>query len=90
MAGTVTVTVPRHGTQPGRTATLTVQFTAVTLKPPRHRAQEPLPRIPVDGVLARESAPPAVVKWASFIVKPVRFVPQRTLQINPIAAGEFL
>ncbi|MFO1432671.1 MAG: IS4 family transposase [Candidatus Competibacteraceae bacterium] len=74
VAGTVTVTVPRHGTQPGRTATLTVQFTAVTLKPPRHRAQEPLPRLPVDGVLARESAPPAGVKpieWLLLTTVPV-------------------
>ncbi len=62
MAGTVTVTVPRHGTQPGRTATLTVQFAAVTLKPPRYRAREHLPTLSVYGVLARQASPPAGVE----------------------------
>jgi len=74
VAGTVTVTVPRQGTQPGRTATLTVQFAAVTLKPPRHRAQEHLPTLPVYGVLAREIAPPAGVKpieWLLLTTVPV-------------------
>jgi hypothetical protein len=74
VAGTVSVTVPRQGSHPGRTATLTVQFTPVTLKPPRHRAPEHLPTIPVYGVLARESAPPAGVKpieWLLLTTVPV-------------------
>lgn len=74
VAGTVTVTVPRQGTQPSRTATLTVQFAAVTLTPPRQRAQEHLPTLPVSAVLARERAPPAGVKpieWLLLTTVPV-------------------
>jgi hypothetical protein len=74
VAGTVTVTVPRHGTQPGRTATLTVQFAAVTLKPPRYRAREHLPLLSVYGVLAREASPPAGVErieWLLLTTVPV-------------------
>ncbi len=74
VAGTITVTVPRHRTQPGRTATLTVRFTAVTLKPPRHRAREHLPTLSVYGVLAREASPPAGVErieWLLLTTVPV-------------------
>ena len=74
MAGTITVTVPRQGTQPGRTATLTVPFAAVTLKPPRHRAREHLPLLRVYGVLAREASPPAGVErieWLLLTTVPV-------------------
>jgi hypothetical protein len=75
VAGTLTVTVPRQESQPGRTATLTVQFAAVTLKPPRHRAPEHLPRLCVYGVLAREEgSPPAGVEpieWLLLTTVPV-------------------
>ena len=75
LAGTVSVTVPRHGTQPGRTATLTLRFAPVTLKPPRHRHDESLPTLPVYGVLAREESPPMGVEpieWLLLTTVPVR------------------
>ena len=58
-AGTLTVTVPRKAGQPARIAHLTLRFRAVALRPPRHRAAERLPAVPVVAVWAVETAPPA-------------------------------
>jgi Domain of unknown function (DUF4338)/Transposase Tn5 dimerisation domain/Transposase DNA-binding len=59
-AGTVELTVPRHGRQPARTATLSVSYDTVTLKPPA--ARKPLGPLTVAVVLAREEAPPPGVE----------------------------
>lgn len=59
VAGTSTVLLPPRGGQPARQAVLTVRFRAVTLQPPRHRAAERLPAVPVWAVWAVEERPPA-------------------------------
>jgi hypothetical protein len=59
-AGTIELTVPRHGKQPARPATLSVSFDTVTLKPPH--AKQHLPPLRVVVVLSREEAPPPDVK----------------------------
>jgi hypothetical protein len=71
-AGTLTVTVPRKEPRPGqpaqpaRTAHLTLRFAPVTLRPPRHRASEHLPSLPITAIWVVETAPPAglrPVEW---------------------------
>ncbi|HTG19878.1 MAG TPA: IS4 family transposase [Reyranella sp.] len=59
-AGTIELTVPRHGKEPARPATLSVSFDTVTLKPPH--AKKHLPPLRVVVVLSREEAPPPGVK----------------------------
>ena len=60
VAGTITLTVPRHGKQPARSASLSVRFDTVTLRPPH--ARKHLPPLRVVVVLSREDAPPPGVK----------------------------
>jgi hypothetical protein len=59
VATTLSVQVPRRGTQPARTATLVVRWCPLTLCPPRHRKGERLPTVAVWAVQALEEAPPA-------------------------------
>lgn len=59
-AGEIALTVPRHGKEPARPATLSVSFDTVTLKPPH--AKKHLPPLRVVVVLSREEAPPPGVK----------------------------
>ena len=60
IAGTIDLTVPRHGKEPARSATLSVRFDTVTLTPPH--AKKHLPPLRVVVVLSREEAPPPGVK----------------------------
>jgi hypothetical protein len=60
-AGEVTITTLRQEDKPSRTATLTVRFTAVALRPPKKRWKEHLPEITVWAILAREENPPTDV-----------------------------
>jgi hypothetical protein len=60
IAGTIELTVPRHGKEPARQASLSISFDTVTLKPPH--AKKHLPPLRVAIVLSREEAPPAGVK----------------------------
>jgi uncharacterized protein DUF4338/transposase Tn5 family protein/transposase-like protein len=60
IAGTMGLTVPRHGKEPARPATLSVRFDTLTLKPPQ--AKKHLPPLRVVAVLSREEAPPPGVK----------------------------
>ena len=59
-AGTIDLTVPRHGKEPARPATLSVSFDTVTLMPPH--AKKHLAPLRVVVVLSREEAPPPGVK----------------------------
>ena len=59
MAGTLTLEVPRRGSQPARTATLTVRFGRVRLRPPRYRQAEHWPTVEVFAVQGLEEHPPA-------------------------------
>ena len=63
---TVTLDLPRHAEQAPRTATLTVRWRQVTLRPPAHRRAEHLPPVTVWAVWAVEEGPPAetaAVEW---------------------------
>ena len=68
------VRVPRRDGHAARTATLTVQWQAVTLRPPKHRSAEGLADVALWAVLAVEAAPPAgveAVKWLLLTTVPV-------------------
>jgi hypothetical protein len=58
VAGEVTITTPRHEQTPSRTATLSVRFAPVTLRPPKKRSAEHLPTLGVWAIVAHEDAPP--------------------------------
>ena len=60
VAGTIALTVPRHGGEPARAASLSVRFATVTLLPPCNK--KPLGPIQISVVLTREEAPPPDVK----------------------------
>jgi len=72
-AGEIELSVPRRARQPARTATLSLRYAAVTLRPPANKAH--LPSIPMWVVLAREEAPPEGVKqpleWMLLTTVPV-------------------
>lgn len=72
-AGEIALTVPRHGKQPARAATLSVRFATVTLLPPQNKNH--LPPVPMAIVLTREEAPPPDVKepleWLLLSTAPV-------------------
>jgi hypothetical protein len=63
---TVTLDLPRRAEQAPRTATLSVRWRPVELRPPAHRRGEHLPPVTVWAVWAVEDAPPAgtaAVEW---------------------------
>lgn len=68
IGATRAVAVPRRDGQPARTATLTVQWQAVTLLPPKHRRAEGLPAVRVWAVLAVEPNPPAGVAAVAWLL----------------------
>jgi len=74
-AGTIELTVPRHGKEPARSATLSISFDTVTLKPPH--ARKHLPPLRVVVVLSREEAPPPNVK------KPLEWLLLSTAPLGP-------
>ena len=59
-AGTIELTVPRHGKEPARRASLSIRFDTVTLAPPH--AKPHLPPLRLVVVLSHEEAPPPNVK----------------------------
>jgi hypothetical protein len=60
IGGTIGLTVPRHGKEPARAASLSVRFATVTLLPPCNKKS--LEPIQISVVLTREEAPPPEVK----------------------------
>jgi len=60
--GTLTVSVAPRPDRPAREAQLSVRFTQVTLRPPRHRAAEQLSPLTVWAILVREDLPPVGVE----------------------------
>lgn len=68
VAGTVTITIPRQPGQPAHPAELTIRYTRVTLRPPRHRAKEKLPPISLWAVWADEETPPAGTEAVSWLL----------------------
>jgi Transposase DNA-binding/Transposase Tn5 dimerisation domain len=74
IAATLTVRVPRRGSQPARQATVTVRWSLVGLCPPTHRHAEKLPPVAVWTVQAREEQPPAgceAIDWLLLTTWPV-------------------
>lgn len=68
------VRVPRRDGKPARTAKLSVQWQAVTLRPPKHRSAERLPEVVLWAVLAVEPEPPLgveAVEWLLLTTVPV-------------------
>jgi hypothetical protein len=79
VTATVQISVPRHGTQPARTATATLRFRPVTLRPPRHRTQSGLAAVKLWAVLAQEPEPPPGVtplEWLLLTTVPVQTAEQ--------------
>lgn len=78
---TLTVQAPRRGPQAPRPAALTRRFGRITLRPPRHRARERLPVVPIWAVQVLEEQPPAgaePVEWLLLTTVPVLDVPAAT------------
>lgn len=74
VADTRAVPVPRAADRPARDAQLTLRWTPVTLQPPRHRASEHLPPIPVTALLVQEEAAPPgeePIAWLLLTTLPV-------------------
>jgi len=75
VAALLEVAVPRAAGRPARTAHLTLRFTPVTLRPPRHRAAERLPATALVAVWAVETAPPPgtpAIEWLLLTSCPVQ------------------
>lgn len=65
---------PGHAAQPARQATVSVRWTAVTLRPPRARRHEKLPEVAAWAVWVVEEQPPAgltAVEWLLLTTTPV-------------------
>jgi len=61
IAGLLTVHIPGNNKRKARTATVSVRFTSVTLKPPWRPNGLKLPSVPLNAILVREENPPADV-----------------------------
>lgn len=75
----VCVEVPRQGARVARTATLDLRWCALTLRPPKARADEDLPTVQVWAVWATETAPPAQgdpLDWLLLTTVPVHTAAQ--------------
>lgn len=66
--GTLTVSVAHRPDRPAREAQLSVRFTQVTLRPPRHRAAEQLSPLTVWAILVREDLPPVGVEAIEWLL----------------------
>jgi hypothetical protein len=75
VGGEFTVEVPRGDDQPARSATLSLRWTSLRLKPPRQRkGQHTLSAVPLQGVVAEEQqAPPGVqpICWLLLTTLPI-------------------
>jgi hypothetical protein len=72
--GSKSIIVPRGDEKPERTATVTLQSAAVTIKPPQHRGKEKLPMPTVNALLIRELSPPdgiEPIEWLLLTTLPV-------------------
>lgn len=79
VAKKVTIAVPRNDAQPAREAVLSIRYSPVLLRPPRHRpAGTPaLPAVPLWVVWAQEEHPPRgveAISWMLFTTVPVHSV----------------
>lgn len=66
--------LPRQPARPARRATVAVRFGAVTLRPPRARASDHLPRVPLWAVWVVEEEAPAgaePIAWLLLTTRPV-------------------
>jgi hypothetical protein len=74
------VPVPRADERPAREAHLTLRYTAVTLRPPAHRAAEALPAVALDAVLVQEVDAPAGVE-------PIEWLLLTSVPVDSVAAA---
>lgn len=68
------VQVPRRQTQPARSATVTLRFAPVEVRPPQHRRAEHLPTASLWAVHVVEEAPPAGVEALEWLLLTTRAV----------------
>ena len=68
VAATLTLNVPRQGERLARTATLAVHWQRVVLRPPKARAAEGLPEVPVGAIWATEVDPPPGVEPLAWLL----------------------
>lgn len=74
MASQAELILPRQPTRPAGRVTLAIRWRAVTVRPPRKRAKERLPPVPLWAVLATEQEPPAgepPITWLLLTTVPV-------------------
>lgn len=74
VASQVELVLPRPATRPACRVTLAVRWRAVTVRPPRKRAKEHLPLVPLWAVLATELDPPAgekPIEWLLLTTVPI-------------------
>lgn len=74
------IPVPRADERPAREARLTLRYTAVTLRPPAHRAAERLPTVTLDAVLVQEVEAPAGVE-------PIEWLLLTSVPVDSVAAA---
>ena len=91
-AATVTVALPRRGTQPARTATVALRWATLTLQPPAHRSAERLPTVEVGVVWAHEEQPPRGVEALDWLLLTTLPVPDQAAagQLLAYYAGRFV
>jgi hypothetical protein len=66
--------LPQANDRPARTVELSLRYTRVTLRPPKYRAAEHLPDLPVDAILVREETAvgaEAPIEWLLLTTVPV-------------------
>ena len=74
VVGTQILVIPKKGQQEKRTATVTVRFASVTLRPPWRPEDKKLPVITLNAVLVREDNPPpdvTPIEWLLLTNTPV-------------------
>lgn len=62
------VQLPRAGNRKPRRAVLSLRYKRVTLRPPKHRTPEKLPKSVLDAILVQEYAPPAGEKAVAWLL----------------------
>jgi len=75
IAASLTLQVPRRGAQAARVATRTLRFGPLTLRPPRHRARERLPLMPLWAIQVLEDVPPAEAEPIAWLLLTTTVVP---------------
>ncbi|MGH2346762.1 MAG: IS4 family transposase [Chloroflexota bacterium] len=91
VGATVPIAVPRRGSQPVRTATVWLRWTALTLQPPANRPAGAVPAVPLSVVWAQEEHPPAGSAALDWLLLTTLAVPDQATAERTLAyyAGRF-